>query len=157
MGEFLLAAFGFPTLLFSAALVVAAGFWFLVLCGAAESGGFDSDVDTQALRLGRVPVSVAATVFTAAGWLLALAGSVLLDRADLARSSSSLLSPAVLVLASVASWLLTRCLVQPLAKLFPDEPGSSRQGLPGPAVPLERHRSAAPGQRFATAHVRRRR
>ncbi|MFF7438938.1 hypothetical protein [Streptomyces sp. NPDC008122] len=120
MGEFLFAAFGFPTLLFSVALAVVAGFWFLVLCGAAERGSFDSDVDTEALRLGRVPVSVAATVFIASGWLLALTGSVLLDRADLARSSSSLLSPAVLVLASVVSWWLTRCVAKPLAKLFPD-------------------------------------
>ncbi|WP_406502657.1 hypothetical protein [Streptomyces sp. NBC_01602] len=66
MEEFLNTAFGFPMLLFSVALVVAAvfGSW----CCAAERGSFDSEVDTQALRLGWVPVSVVASVFTVTGW-----------------------------------------------------------------------------------------
>ncbi|MEU7033548.1 hypothetical protein ABZ958_07675 [Streptomyces sp. NPDC046237] len=117
-------------------------------------------MDTQALRLGPVPVSVAATVFTVAGWLLSLTGSVLLDRADPARSLSSLpslLSLAVLALAAVASWWVTRRLVPPLTKLFPDEPGPSGQDFGGLPDPLEGHRSAVAGRRRATVRLRRRR
>ncbi|WP_338491777.1 hypothetical protein [Streptomyces sp. SJL17-4] len=139
MWEFLNTVCAFPTLLFSVALVVVAVFWLLVPCGAAAPRSFDSDVDTQALRLGPVPVSVAATVFTVVGWLLSLTGSVLLDRADPARSLSSLLSLAVLALAAVASWWVTRRLVPPLTKLFPDEPGPSGQDFGGLPGPLERH------------------
>ncbi|ALO12563.1 hypothetical protein AQF52_6977 [Streptomyces venezuelae] len=127
MDELLSAAFGFPVLLFSVAVVAAVGFWLLVLCGVAEHGAFDSDVDTQTLRLGRVPVSVAASVFLLAGWLLSLTGALLRDLADLSRSSSSLLSLALMVLAPAAAWWVTRRLVRPLAKLFPDEPGPSRR------------------------------
>lgn len=133
MGEFLNAALGFPALLFSTAVVVVLGFWLLVLCGAAERDCFDSDVDTEALCLGRVPVSVAASVFVVTGWLLSLAGSALLDRAGLARSLSSLVSLAVLLLTVVASGWVTRRLVRPLAKLFPDGPGPVRQDPAGPA------------------------
>ncbi|MEU7510723.1 hypothetical protein AB0B13_01750 [Streptomyces sp. NPDC042898] len=127
MDELLSAAFGFPVLLFSVAVVAAVGFWLLVLCGVVERGAFDSDVDTQSLRLGRVPVSVAASVFLLAGWLLSLTGALLRDLADLSRSSASLLSLALMVLAPAAAWWVTRRLVRPLAKLSPDEPGPSRR------------------------------
>ncbi|MFI8520958.1 hypothetical protein ACIGEZ_24510 [Streptomyces sp. NPDC085481] len=157
MREFLDTVGTFPTLLFSVALVVVAVFWLLVLCGTADPRSFDSDVDTQALRLGPVPVSVAATVFTVAGWLLSLTGSVLVDHADPARPLSSLLSLGVLALAAVASWSVTRRLVPPLTKLFPDEPGPSRQDFAGLPGPLERHRSAVLGQHRATVRLRRRR
>lgn len=51
MGAFLSAAFGFPVLLFSVAVVAVVGFWLLVLRGVAERGAFDSDVDTESFSL----------------------------------------------------------------------------------------------------------
>ncbi|GEB58125.1 hypothetical protein GCM10017674_69160 [Streptomyces gardneri] len=157
MGEFLSAAFGFPSLSFSAALVAVAVFWLLVLFGAVERKGFDGDVDAERLRLGRVPVSVAASVFVVAGWAMSVTGSVLLGLSDVPRPLSALLSLALLVLAPVASWWATRRLVGPLAKLFPDEPGPSRQDAAGPAGPPERDRAAAFGQHRAAVRTPRRR
>lgn len=131
MGEFLNAAVGFPTILFTAALVVVCAFWLLVLCGAAEHDGFDADVDADALHLGSVPVSVAASLFVALGWFLSLSGAVLLDRADLSGMLPPLLSATLLLFAAFVAWWATRRLVRPLAKLFPDEPVPSRQDFVG--------------------------
>jgi hypothetical protein len=47
MTEFVDAAVGFPTVLCTSPLLVVIGFWLLVLLGAAESDGFDTDVDTD--------------------------------------------------------------------------------------------------------------
>ncbi|MFF5933641.1 hypothetical protein [Streptomyces sp. NPDC012508] len=131
MGELLNAAVGFPTLLLTAALVVVIGFWLLVLCGAAGYDAFDSDVDTDALKLGRLPVAVAASVFVAVGWFLSLFGAVLLEAAALQGALSPLLSLLLLFLAPFVSWRVTGRLVRPLAALFPDEPGPSREDVAG--------------------------
>ncbi|MER5311994.1 hypothetical protein ABT034_29855 [Streptomyces sp. NPDC002773] len=157
MEEFLSAAFGFPSLSFSAALVAVAVFWLLVLLGAVERRSFDGDVDAVGLRLGRLPVSVAASVFVVAGWVLSVSGSVLLGLSDVPRPLSALLSLALLVLPPIASWWATRRLVAPLAKLFPDEPGPFRQDVTGLAGPPERDRAAAFGHHRAAARTRRRR
>ncbi|MFC8765615.1 hypothetical protein ACFUAG_33520 [Streptomyces sp. NPDC057193] len=157
MGEFLNAAVGFPSLSFSAAVVAVAVFWLLVLCGAVERDGFDGDVDSEALRLGRVPVAVAASLFIVGGWILSVTGSVLLGLADVPRPFSALLSLALLVLAPVASWWVTRRLVRPLAKLFPDEPGPLREDSADPAESPERDRTAAAGRHHLPAPARRRR
>ncbi|WP_432073448.1 hypothetical protein [Streptomyces wuyuanensis] len=131
MVEFLKGAAGFPTVLFTSALLVVIGFWLLVLVGAAGHDAFDGDVDTGALSLGGVPVSVAASLLIAFAWFGSLAGSVLLVRADLSGLPFHLLRVAVLVASPVLSWWVTRALVRPLAKLFPDEPGPSRQDFVG--------------------------
>ncbi|MEJ8658783.1 hypothetical protein [Streptomyces sp. MS1.AVA.4] len=126
MGEYLSAAVGFPTMLFSAALVVVLGFWLLVLSGVAERRAFDSDVDAEALRLGGVPVAVSASVFVVIGWALSLSGSVLVHRVDQPGAAASLLSVLLLFLAPFVSWHATRRLVRRLAKFFPEEPGPPR-------------------------------
>lgn len=131
MGEFLNAAVGFPTMYFSAALVVVLGFWLLVLCGAVDRDCYDADVDTGALHLDGVPVSAAASVFIVAGSFLSVSGSILLDRAHLGGALSLLLSWAMFLIALFVAWWVTRGLVRPLAKLFPDEPGPFRQDFVG--------------------------
>ncbi|MCZ7461951.1 hypothetical protein [Streptomyces sp. WMMC940] len=131
MAEFLQAAAGFPTVLFTSALLVVIGFWLLVLAGAADPDSFDADVDTDAAGLGGVPVSVAASLLIALGWFGSLSGSVLLARAGLAGLPFHLLRVAVLAASLVLAWWVTRALVRPLAKLFPDEPGPSRQDFIG--------------------------
>ena len=158
MGEILNAAVGFPSSSFSAAVVAVAVFWLLVLFGAVERDGFDRDVDTDALRLGRVPVSVAASLFIVGGWILSVTGSVVLSLADVSRSFSALFSLALLVLAPVASWWVTRRLVRPLAKLFPDERGPFRADSADPAESPEPDRPAAVGRHHRPpAPARRRR
>ncbi|MDT9687382.1 hypothetical protein Q5762_03275 [Streptomyces sp. P9(2023)] len=122
MGEFLSAAAGLPTMLFSAALVVVLGFWLLVLSGVAERGAFDSDVDAERLRLGGVPVAVSVSLVVVIGWALSLSGSVLVHRVGLPGAAASLLSVLLLFLAPFVSWRASRRLVRRLAKFLQKMP-----------------------------------
>ncbi|MEU2434335.1 hypothetical protein ABZ611_33465 [Streptomyces sp. NPDC007861] len=131
MGEFLRAAFGFPTVLFTSALVVVIGFWLLVLLGGAESDTFDTDVDTDALHLGGVPVAVSASLVIALSWFAAFTGSVLLARTSLSGALLHLAGTALLICSVPIAWRLSSVIVGPLAKLFPDEPGPSRRDFVG--------------------------
>lgn len=101
------AAFGFPAMLLTAALLTAAGFWLLVLCGAVPMGVFDADVSGAALWPDGLPVAVAGTVFIAAGWVLDVAGCVLLGRLALPALGFFLSSIALFLAASALSWRLT--------------------------------------------------
>lgn len=131
MDEFLHATATFPTVLISAALVVVVGFWLLVLLGVADHDGFDADVDTDALSLGGVPVSVSASLLIALSWFFSVTGSTLLARTGWSDALLHLLGAVLLSASVIGSWRLTRALVRPLAKLFPDEPGPSRQDFVG--------------------------
>jgi hypothetical protein len=131
MAEFLEVAVRFPTVLFTSALPVVVGFWLLVLIGAAESDSFDGDVDTDTLHLGGVPVSVSVSLVIVLAWFANYTGSVLLTRSGLPEAVVHLLYAVLLFASLFVAWRVTRLLVRPLAKLFPDEPGPSRQDLVG--------------------------
>lgn len=152
MAEFLSVAAGFPTVLFSAALVVVVGFWLLVLVGTAEHDTFDADVNVDALHLGGVPVAVSASVFTAVGWFLSFTGSVLLTDAGLPGAPLLSLEATLLGVSIFGSWWVTRWLVRPLAALFPDEPAPSRQDFIGLTCTIRTRRvDAGFGQAEVTA------
>ncbi|MFH8616619.1 hypothetical protein ACH4E8_16275 [Streptomyces sp. NPDC017979] len=132
MDAFVAAAVGFPTLFLTAALVVVIGFWLLVLAGALEHDGFDVDIDAHALHLGGEPVAVSGSLLIAVAWFLSLTSGVLLFDADEGGTDAVLpLGFAALGWSLVGAWALVRLLVRPLAKLFPDEPGPSRQDFIG--------------------------
>ncbi|WP_374986596.1 hypothetical protein [Streptomyces fradiae] len=96
MGEWAGLAVSFPVFFFTVALVVVVAFWLLVLCGAAGAGAFDGDVPIDALGLGGLPVSVALSAMTAAGWVTALAGRAALERLTGPGALRAVLSLAVL-------------------------------------------------------------
>ncbi|MDX6759121.1 MULTISPECIES: hypothetical protein [Streptomyces] len=131
MDEFMRAALGFPTVLFTAALVGVLGFWLLVLCGAADHDGVGADSGSVALGIGGVPVTVSASLLISLAWFTSLTGSVLLARTGWPGALVHFLGAAVLFASMCLSWLVTRRLVRPLAKLFPDEPGPSRLDFVG--------------------------
>ncbi|MFC9633305.1 hypothetical protein ACFTY8_29545 [Streptomyces mirabilis] len=131
MWSFLVAVSGFPTILFTAALVVVVGFWLLVAVGAAESHGFDGHVHFDAWGMGGVPVTVVLSLVTAIGWFLSLSATVLLDAvasSGVVRGSAGLV---ILAGALLIAWRVTRLVVRPLRHLFPDEPGPSRLDFVG--------------------------
>lgn len=131
MDELIAAALGFPTVLFTAALVVTVGFWLLVLCGAADHDGFDTDAGGGVLGIGGVPVTVSASLLVAVAWFMSLSGSVFLARTGWPGALVHFLGTALLIASLLLSWRMTRALVRPLAKLFPDEPGPSRLDFVG--------------------------
>ncbi|MFI1677368.1 hypothetical protein [Streptomyces sp. NPDC020607] len=131
MREFLVAATGFPSVVFTSALVVVLGFWLLVMFGGAEADSFDSDVDAELAGLGGAPVTVAVSAVTVTGWLTSLTGSVLIGRAGLTGLARAAAEVVLLPVSLLIAWRVTRCLLRPLVKLFPDEPGPSRQDFIG--------------------------
>jgi hypothetical protein len=137
MGEFLDAALGFPTALFSFLLVVVVGYWALTLFGMV---GADDGVDTEAgggtgflagLGLGGPPAVVVLSLLIAVAWFVSLAGTVLLDRPGVTGVVLAVLSTVLLLLALGSAWLITRLLVRPLRHFFQTEPPVSRSAFVG--------------------------
>lgn len=131
MPGFLQAVSTFPAVLFTAGLVVVIGFWLLVLLGAADADGFDADVDSDAVSLGGVPVSVSASLLIVLSWFFSVTGSVLLARTGWPSGLVHLLGAVLLFGSLFGAWCVTRAVVRPLAELFPDEPGPSLHDFVG--------------------------
>ncbi|MGB8939080.1 MAG: hypothetical protein WCD21_02395 [Streptomyces sp.] len=152
MSEFLEAATGFPAVIFSSALVIVLGFWLLVLLGGTEADSFDSDVDLGVAGLGGVPVTVAVSMAVVVGWFSTLAGSVLIGRAGLTGLAHAATGLVLLLVSVPVAWGAARALVRPLAKLFPNEPGPSRQDFIGSLCTIRTERvDAGFGQAEVTA------
>ncbi|MEV5824443.1 hypothetical protein AB0L25_02590 [Spirillospora sp. NPDC052242] len=133
MGEFFDVALGFPTALFSFALLVVAGYWALVLAGGLgvdllDDGGGADGADgglLAAAGLGGVPVTVALSLLIAFTWFTSLAGA--------ASSEATAVRALLLPAAAAVGWAAARAAVLPLRRLFRDAPGTSLRefvGLP---------------------------
>ncbi|WP_331453014.1 hypothetical protein [Streptomyces sp. SS162] len=136
MGEWAGVAVSFPVFFFTVALVVVIAFWLLVLCGAAGTGTFDGDVPLDALGLGGLPVSVALSAMTVAGWVTALAGRAALDRLTGPGALRTVLSLAVLG-AALAAGLQAARLLRRLAVRAVEGGGrgpGGRRGVPAGGV-----------------------
>lgn len=137
MGAFVAAATGFPTILFTAALVVVVLFWLLVALGAADAHGFGVHAHVHAhghadgWGLGGVPVTIPFSLLTAIGWILSLSGSVLLAPLTHSGIARAAVSVAVWAGSLFVAWRATRLLMRPLRGLFPDEHGPSRLDFVG--------------------------
>ncbi|WP_328425862.1 hypothetical protein [Streptomyces sp. NBC_00443] len=126
MRTFLAVATGLPTILLTAALVVMVCFWFLVAAGFTTAYSFDADLDLRAWGMGGVPVTIAVSSLTVLAWSLSVGGTLVLVVFTSPGPATGLLRMVVPALALPAAWRMTRLLVRPLHRLFPDEPG-----LPG--------------------------
>ncbi|UOE18630.1 hypothetical protein NI17_017690 [Thermobifida halotolerans] len=112
MSDFFTAALGFPTVLFSFALVVVVSYWCLVVLGALGVDALDADgADTDgltgamsAIGLGGVPVTVSLSVMIAVAWFASLSGTALLDGVDLSDPVIVALGIVVLAVAVVCAW-----------------------------------------------------
>lgn len=121
MRTVLTAATGLPTLVLSAALVVAVCFWLLAAAGLAGVRSFDADVDLRRWGLDGVPVTVALSLLTVLAWSLSVGAAVPL--AALTPAAGPLLRLVLPVAALVVARSATRLLVRRLHRLFPDQPG----------------------------------
>ncbi len=124
----LAAATGLPTILLTAALVVAVCFWGLVAAGLASATGFDTDVDLRAWGLGGVPVAVALSSLTALAWSMSVGGRLVLFLLVPPGPATGLLHVPVPLLALLTAWRLTRRVVRSLHR--PAPAGSDRTPPP---------------------------
>ncbi|MFF2661979.1 hypothetical protein ACFVUH_32035 [Kitasatospora sp. NPDC058032] len=123
-------ALGYPTALFSFALLVVIGYWVLVLLGGPGVDALDGGegVDTRggvlaALGPGGVPVTVTGSMLVAIAWFVSLSGSALTAGVP-ARS-------VVLVVALAAGWVGTRAVLRPIADRLPRERALRRHDFVG--------------------------
>ncbi|MBD0838377.1 MULTISPECIES: hypothetical protein [unclassified Streptomyces] len=123
MRTFFEAATGFPTFVFTVALVVVAGFWLLVAAGLAGPGSFDEDLDTESWGLGSGPAAVAVSLFTGLAWLGSLSATALLEAVAAPGPGRLAADLAVLAAAPPLAWCATRAAMGPLHRLLPDRPG----------------------------------
>ncbi|MGW1030653.1 hypothetical protein ACWD4Z_00530 [Streptomyces antibioticus] len=121
------AAVRFPDVIWTSALVVASGFWLLVLLGLAGARDFDADAPGLARSSRGVPVAVLASAVIAHAWLLGLAGSVLLDRLRLTGPAEAAARVTLLALSALLALTTTRWCVVTLARLR-----SARSARTGP-------------------------
>jgi hypothetical protein len=136
---FIDAALAFPTVLFSVLLLVAIGYWVVVLFSrfdvdpvggpgigavgdAAAEGGVAAALG--AVGLGGVPVTVVVTALIGLAWFLSLAGDAVAGTATPARV-------AVLPVAIAGAWIGTRTAVVPIRRLLPDHRPPSRPDFVG--------------------------
>jgi hypothetical protein len=117
MTEFLDTALSFPTVIFSFLLVVVVGYWLTVITGL-----FELEDDAAWLGLGGVPAGVALSLLIALAWLLSLIGSQVASGGPLI---------AVPFAAGAGAWLVTRGLLVPLRRLFPEGDRHSRGDFVG--------------------------
>jgi uncharacterized membrane protein YbhN (UPF0104 family) len=137
MREFVATAFGYPAALFSFLLVVVVAYWVLTVIGAAdldvldgaEGGGFEGSL--AGLGLNGVPPTVVLSLVIAFSWFACLAGTVLLNGADLSTPLTVVLGFVLVVLALLVGVAVTRLLAVPLRRLFPNEPPASRNDFVG--------------------------
>ncbi|MFI6814130.1 hypothetical protein ACIBG7_17065 [Nonomuraea sp. NPDC050328] len=118
MSDFIDAALDFPAVVFTFLLLVVVAYWLIVLTGLAEL-----DDELPWLGLGGVPAGVTLSLLIPIAWFLSLAGGLLV--------SHTLLRVAVLAVALTGAWYITRLLVIPLRKLFPDGKQPSRVDFVG--------------------------
>ncbi len=137
MDAFLTSLFAFPTAIFSVAMGMAVLYWLLVIIGAcdidllhvgdhdASASGSDHDGHAgtnpnavlEFLRVGQVPITIIASVFTFLGWTVCLAASTFV-RPIVPEWSWWLFGLVALVVALFTAFIGTGVAVAPLAKVF---------------------------------------
>lgn len=147
MGEFMAAAFAFPAVLFTYALLIVVGYWVVVLLGSVEVDALDADAGTgdgigaegltgftgfvTGLGLGGVPVTVALSFLITIAWFMSLTGTVLLADRELPGPAATALGLGVVAAALVVAWLGTRLLLKPLRRLLRPAVEPSRRDFVG--------------------------
>ncbi|GGS12545.1 hypothetical protein GCM10010252_60020 [Streptomyces aureoverticillatus] len=131
MGELVDAAVGFPGVAFSSALAVVVCFWLLVAVGAVRVDSFDEDADLGAVGLGGLPVSVAASLLTGAGWAVSVGGTVAVARTGWTGLAHAAGDVGLLALSALVAWGVTRALAPPLARAFRDRTGPAPRDIVG--------------------------
>lgn len=131
MAEFFDATLAFPTALFSFLLLLAIGYWVMVLLSVVEVdtsdvegiGGEAASAFTAA-GLGGVPVTIVLTLLIVLAWFLSIAGNALVGGIPMGRA-------VVLPVALGGAYLGTRSIVAPVRRLLPNRPAPSRMDFVG--------------------------
>lgn len=164
MAEFYAALLAFPTIAYSVLLALALLYWLTVIIGALDvdlfspevgdaggdmaAGGHHGHGFLEFLSVGRVPVTITASVFVFIGWFLCMLAELLL-RAPLAAVISGPMFSLALVPASlIPAVFFTGLVVKPLRHLFSLVSEHGEAGLVGRMVRIT---SLTADHQFGTA------
>lgn len=162
MANFLAIAIGFPTVVFTALLVLSLGYWALVMVGALDLDMFDFDLDLDIdaeldadaeigdsagglgflgdvlsfLGFGKVPLMVLISFFAFFGWILSFLATWALGPFTGNAMVTIALSFGVLGVALIGGLLLGSAAARPLAPIFQTAEGRDNQSLIGESVVL---------------------
>ncbi|WP_431983412.1 hypothetical protein [Streptomyces qinglanensis] len=131
MGTFLEATTAFPTVVFSAALLVIVLGWLLAALGSVDPEDFAAPFGSAFHGLAGLPAAVGVSLLTAVAWLLSLAGGLLLDRAGLGPGQQAAAGVALLAAAVPAGRPLVRAAARAAARVLPTGTGPSRHDFVG--------------------------
>ncbi|WP_432107535.1 hypothetical protein [Streptomyces sp. AA1529] len=150
MGTFLEATTAFPTVVFSAALLVVVLGWLLAALGSVDPEEAAAPFGAVFSGLAGLPAAVGVSLLTAVAWLLSLAGGLLLDRAGLGPGPQAAAGAVLLVAAPSAGWPLARAAARVAARALPTGTGPSRHDFVGLTCTVRTRRVDA---RFGQAEV----
>jgi hypothetical protein len=147
MSEFFDAALAFPAVIFTFLLILVVAYWLAVIFG-----GIELEEDAPWLGLGGVPAGITISFLIALAWFLCLAGGRLVEALPLANLpvGPTALRFVVLGLALAGAWFVTRLLVVPLRRLFPEARQPSRADFIGRTCVI---RTGQAGPDFGQAEV----
>ncbi|GLU50058.1 OB-fold-containig protein [Nocardiopsis ansamitocini] len=141
MRDFFTAALGFPTVLFSFALLVVIGYWALVVLGGLGVDSLDPDTEGLAdggltgflsgIGLGGVPITVTLSLVISVAWFASLSGTALLDGIDLGSPLTLAAAVLVLVIALVCAWAAAAALGVLWRRFVPDGREPSKRDFIG--------------------------
>lgn len=148
MNDFLTAALGLPTLIFTVGLVLVVAYWVLVILGGIDSELFGGGGDaTDGIELGggggpvsrlidalgitTVPSTVVLSFVVLFSWFFSLALSEVVDGWALTGAASLLAGIGVVVVALSLSLPLTALAARPFRGLFVHTPAAMRRSLVG--------------------------
>lgn len=109
------AVLAFPTVLFSAPLLVVFAYWLTALLGVLDIGLLDGDADGEgspgglagvltAVGLGGMPATVSLSLLVAFAWFTALVGNVVIDSLGLSTPVVVIASLLILLIAVMVAW-----------------------------------------------------
>ncbi|MBA3698420.1 MAG: hypothetical protein H0W78_06175 [Planctomycetes bacterium] len=164
MSEFLAAVLAFPTIAYSVLLALAVLYWLTVIIGALDidlfspevgdaggdmaTGGHHGHGFLEFLSVGRVPVTITASVFLFLGWFLCMLAELLV-RAPLASVvSGPVFSLALIPASMIPAVVITGLVVRPLRHLFNLVSEHGEAGLVGRMVRIS---SLTVDHQFGTA------
>lgn len=136
MSDFLGAALSFPTVVFTVAVLICAGYWLVAVifglgleggdAGLDSDGGLDGVLDgggvLATLGLTSVPPAVAISLVAVFAWFVSLVGTVVLDALGASGVALVALGLAVALAAVVLGSLVAALAARPLARLYVADP-----------------------------------
>lgn len=148
MELFLNTIFGFPTIVFTCAVIMFTLYWLCAILGMVELEILDFDLDETALdltglmqkiKLDGVPVTIALSLLFYFSWLVSMAIQYQLFHFELNLLANILVGFGVMIISLLLGDVIASQAVRPLRKIFRDQEVLSKKDLVGQVATVRSH------------------